>query len=189
MKNLKLKALTAAALMGGSLLATGGVFASVNGGGEAGDTGTAPGAACEAYSPSNDTKLVSDWSTVKAVGSAVWVHCPLTILGAGAAAADFSTTSTVDFNLEMPVGISSTVYNCYVAQQSLVAGSSTKKVHWKAASGVGPTTATLGGTAVSNDLDATFDPTGANTYPANNSYTSGCLLQPGHQLHSVDVLH
>lgn len=166
MKKFNLTALTAAALMAGSLFASSGAMASA----ASEENGVTAGTACKAYSSSSEGSLKADWSTVKA-SSAVWVHCP----GAGAtlaAAKDLDVT----FNLEIPVDALTDVFNCYVAEQS--ATGSTRKVAWKAGSDAGPTA------AVVDTSTAAFV---GSTAAAPVTYTGGCKLGAKHMLHSVIV--
>lgn len=172
MKKLQLKILTAATLMGGSLLLSGGAMASVSGGTAVFTADvTAPGAACEAYSPSNDDKLSSHWNDAVASGS-VWIHCPVTsILGT----AGITLTQGLIYNVDLPNNNgSSSVYNCYLAAQSTTStADSTRKVTWKTGSGVGP----LPVEVLSPEVSAAL--------PDMRTYTSGCLLNSGHRVHSI----
>lgn len=169
MKKLNLTALTAAVLMGGSLLASSGAMASA-----ASDRNSATaGTACKAYSSSSESSLKPDWSTVKA-SSALWVHCP----AAGVQDAIPGKT-TVYFNMEIPVDALTDVYNCYVAEQSAVG--STRKVVWESGSDAGPTTAEI-------VVPTTFSSTGVTgVMTTNYTYTGGCKLGAKHMLHSVVI--
>lgn len=164
MKKLNLTALTAAVLMGGSLLASSGAMAY--------DTTTktvTAGTACKAYYPSQDTSFTPDWSTLKSVTSA-WVHCPGEGVGGGVGH-NLKTT----FNLDIPVDAVKDIYNCYVAAQSLTStGTANRKVAWKAGSSAGPTAAEI-------------TPSGATDFPvdATKTYTIGCYLYTGQMLHSI----
>lgn len=175
MKKLNVAALTAAVLMGGSLLASSGAMASA-----ASETGSATaGTACKAYSSSSESSLKPDWSTVKATSN-LWVHCP----AAGYQDATLGTT-TVYFNMEIPFDALTDVYNCYVAEQSAIsASSSTRKVAWEIGSDAGAVTAAL-------LLPSTFsNTTGVTaTMATNYTYTSGCKLGAKHMLHSVVVVN
>lgn len=167
MKKLNLTALTAAVLMGSSLLVSSGAMA----------LDTQPktitaGSACEAYSSSSQGSLKPDWSTLKATAS-TWVHCPGSGLGTGTA-----DTKKVTFNLEIPVDAVKDVYNCYVASQNATDDSSTKKVVWKADSTAGVHAAVV---TLSTGTPSDFPGTVAKTI------TSGCYLYSGQMLHSVGV--
>ena len=163
MKKLNLTALTAAVLMGGSLLASSGAMASAASEVESVTAGTA----CKAYSSSSESTLKPDWSTLKSTAN-TWVHCP----GAGLIAG--STGRYVRFNMEIPVDALTDVYNCYVAEQS--ATGSTRKVAWAQGSDAGPTTA---------EVDTTAAGFVGSVAPAFVSYTGGCKLAAKHMLHSV----
>lgn len=165
MKKLNLTALTAAVLMGSSLLASSVAMAL-----DTAPTTITAGSACVAYSSSSQSSLKPDWSTLRATSS-TWVHCPGSGLGTGIA-----DTKKVTFNLEIPVDALKDVYNCYVASQNATAGSATKKVIWKAGSTAGVDAAIV---TIANATD----------FPANvtKSITSGCYLYTGQMLHSVGV--
>lgn len=172
MKKLNLTALTAAVLMGGSLLASSGAMASAASGSNSATAGTA----CKAYSSSSESSLKPDWSTVKA-SSALWVHCP----AAGVQDAILGKT-TVYFNMEIPVDALTDVYNCYVAEQSAVG--STRKVEWESGSDAGPTTAKIVLPTTFSNINGV---TGVMT--TNYTYTGGCKLGVKHMLHSVVIFN
>lgn len=163
MKKLNLTALTAAVLMGGSLLASSGAMALST------DVAahTTAGTACHAYSPTQYNTFKPDWSSLKSTVDA-WVHCP----GEG-----MNGAGTYDFNLEIPVDATKDIYNCYVAYQKIGStGSSSRAVAWDTGSDAGIAKATV---------TAPTTLGGAAVVPAEVTLTAGCFLGASHMLHSV----
>ena len=196
-----MKSLATAVLIGGSLFASAGAMASVGagpvpaaGGAPAAAAGTgvinAPGSSCEAYNAGQEELLVTNWSSMGATGQ-VWIHCPMNMPLVNAT---LNSVAAVTVNLQMPISTTSTVYNCYVAQQSLTSSAAANRtVVWARNSGVGNVSLGFGPAAANGHLYTTAVVglgTMANTAAIANpsfSYTSGCLLNTGDQLHSTQI--
>ena len=197
MKNLHMKSLATAVLIGGSLLASTGAMASI--GSDTDGLGTplaaaaagagvinAPGSSCEAYNAGQEELLVTNWSSMGATGQ-VWVHCPI---NAPVLNATLNSAGSLTLNVQMPISTTSTVYNCYVAQQTLNSSATTNRtVVWGRNSGVGNVSVGFGAVGTTNGhlAPTTFSlaSMAAGAVAGSFTLTSGCLLNTGDQLHST----
>lgn len=178
MKHLQIKALSAAVLLGGSLLGSGTAMAMDTTAGAG--VSTTPGTGCKAYVAANESKLTPGWSTLTAK-SGTWVHCTgegngIALTAATGAAYAAATPGTIRFNMTIPVDALTDVYSCYLASQTSTAGSSTKVATWGQGSNAGTVPVTITAPGLTTPLT-----------PLLVSYTSGCFLAAQHQLHSVAV--
>ena len=201
-----MKSLATAVLIGGSLLASTGAMASVSGGTVAVATGAGlvnnPGSSCEAYNAGQEELLIANYSSLGAT-SQVWTHCPI-----GSPLLFDPAAAGISINLEMPISTTSTVYNCYVAQQGLSSSSAAgtnRTVVWGRNSGVGAAAVGFGTVVTTAGHRSGVTGNNANVFPftgftaglastvagtavvTNYTYTSGCLLNTGDQLHSVQM--